>query len=66
MSGGGGTACASALYQFDAENENELSFQAGDVITLLSQLDENWYEGELNGATGIFPTSYVEIMTPLT
>eukprot|EP00126_Sphaerothecum_destruens_P007742 Sdes_comp19970_c0_seq1m12533 len=51
-----------ALYQFDAENSSELSFREGDIINMHRQLDSNWYEGELNGRVGIFPTNYVEMI----
>ena len=53
---------ARALYSFLAETERELSFQAGNVLSLTGQLDDNWLRGELAGRTGIFPTSYVEVL----
>lgn len=57
--------CCSALYDFDPENPTELGFKEGDIITLMSRVDDNWYEGYLNGRTGYFPVSYVQIITPL-
>lgn len=35
------------------------------MITLLSRVDENWYEGTVNGRTGYFPQSYVNIIVPI-
>jgi hypothetical protein len=35
-------------------------FQVGDVITVLNQEDAGWWEGELNGVKGLFPSNYVE------
>lgn len=31
------------------------------MITVLRQLDDNWYEGELGNQIGIFPLAYVEV-----
>ncbi|KAH7646473.1 endophilin-a-like protein [Dermatophagoides farinae] len=57
--------CCQALYDFDAENENEISFKEGDIIQLVTQVDENWYEGSVNGRTGLFPVSYVQVLVPI-
>lgn len=39
--------------------------QEGDNITLTQRIDENWYEGSLNGKTGLFPVTYVNVTVPL-
>lgn len=58
-----------ALYDFQAENAGELGFKEGETLKLFDQIDENWYEGGLDGPnggqTGIFPTNYVKVTKPI-
>lgn len=51
-----------ALYDFLGENEDELSFKAGDVITELEPIDDAWMRGELMGRAGMFPKNYVQFL----
>ncbi|XP_045700323.1 SH3 domain-containing YSC84-like protein 1 [Phyllostomus hastatus] len=50
-----------ALYSFQGQQPGDLSFQAGDRITVTSKSDSHfdWWEGELRGQIGIFPANYV-------
>ena len=59
------SAYFSALYDFDAKNYGELSIFEGQKIDLLSQLDDEWYEGRVDGTIGYFPINYVKILVPL-
>nr|CDS32254.1 endophilin A3 [Hymenolepis microstoma] len=49
-----------ALYDFTAEAEDDLSLHKGDEPTILEQVDDQWYYGELNGKKGHFPVEFVE------
>ncbi|XP_026300046.1 intersectin-1 isoform X8 [Apis mellifera] len=51
-----------ALYPYQAQNEDELSFEKGDVITVLAKDEAAWWKGELNGMSGVFPSNYVSSM----
>ncbi|KAE8630196.1 hypothetical protein XENTR_v10000729 [Xenopus tropicalis] len=51
---------ARALYDFCGENEDELSFKAGDIISGLESIDHEWMSGELYGKSGIFPKNFVQ------
>lgn len=50
-----------ALYSFEGQQPGDLSFKAGDRITVTSNTDSHfdWWEGRLRGQTGIFPANYV-------
>lgn len=50
----GGQQCK-ALYDFKAENSDELSFSAGDVINFIAKETDDWWRGEAGGKQGIFP-----------
>ncbi|KAG8897701.1 hypothetical protein FRB99_007980, partial [Tulasnella sp. 403] len=51
-----------ALYDFDAQADGDLSFRAGDKIELVERSDsaEDWWTGKLNGKQGVFPGNYVQ------
>ncbi|XP_058490090.1 F-BAR and double SH3 domains protein 2-like isoform X3 [Solea solea] len=55
-----------ALYDYESQADEELSFSEGAVIRLLSrdtQTDDGFWEGELNGRVGVFPSVLVEDFT---
>jgi endophilin-A len=49
-----------SIQEFKAEQSGDLGFGVGERITIISSVDENWYEGELHGQRGIFPKSFVK------
>ncbi|NXF76104.1 NCF2 factor, partial [Sclerurus mexicanus] len=48
-----------AQYSYEATQPEDLEFQAGDVILVLSKVNEDWLEGQCKGKTGIFPSAFV-------
>ncbi|EPB67070.1 SH3 domain protein [Ancylostoma ceylanicum] len=48
-----------------AEFPNELSLNVDDIVTLTKRVDKDWLEGSVNGKTGIFPQSFVQIVVDL-
>ncbi len=46
-----------ALFDYNGETSAELSFKKGDIITVTEKDDSGWWQGELNGAVGAFPSS---------
>ncbi|KAM9843639.1 GRB2-related adapter protein 2a isoform 2-T3 [Aulostomus maculatus] len=49
-----------ALYNFTAEEDDELGFYAGDVIEVLDRSDVSWWKGRLRGKSGLFPANYTK------
>uniref|UniRef100_A0A2I2ZD80 Neutrophil cytosol factor 2 n=1 Tax=Gorilla gorilla gorilla TaxID=9595 RepID=A0A2I2ZD80_GORGO len=49
-----------ALFSYEATQPEDLEFQEGDIILLLSKVNEEWLEGECKGKVGIFPKVFVE------
>ncbi|XP_069831930.1 CD2-associated protein isoform X2 [Dendropsophus ebraccatus] len=53
-----------ALYNYEATNDDELSFKEGDIIHLINKDsgDPGWWRGELNGREGVFPDNFAAII----
>ncbi|KAF8446309.1 hypothetical protein L210DRAFT_3393377 [Boletus edulis BED1] len=51
-----------ALYDFDAQADGDLSFKTGDRIVIVKKTEsqEDWWTGRLNGVEGVFPGNYVQ------
>ncbi|XP_067655097.1 dynamin-binding protein-like [Haliotis asinina] len=56
------TPYARTIYAFQGQSQDELSFAANEIVTLIQHVDSEWIEGELDGRIGLFPTGYVEII----
>ncbi|XP_032673227.1 E3 ubiquitin-protein ligase SH3RF3-like isoform X3 [Odontomachus brunneus] len=55
-----------AIYDYLSKVPGDLSFKKGDIVILRKKIDNNWYFGECGSNHGVFPLSYVQVMTPLT
>lgn len=49
-----------AIYDYYADKDDELSFQESSVLYVLKKNDDGWWEGVMDGVTGLFPGNYVE------
>lgn len=49
-----------AIYDYAADKDDELSFAENSVIYVIKKNDDGWYEGVMDGVTGLFPGNYVE------
>ncbi|XP_065583401.1 intersectin-1-like isoform X3 [Artemia franciscana] len=49
-----------AMFPYTAQNDDELSLKKDDVIIVINKDDASWWQGELNGVVGLFPSNYVE------
>ncbi|XP_016404248.1 intersectin-2-like [Sinocyclocheilus rhinocerous] len=52
-----------AMYDYKAANKDEMSFQKGQLITVLNKDNPDWWKGEVAGVVGLFPTNYVKMTT---
>ncbi|XP_068618405.1 drebrin-like protein isoform X2 [Battus philenor] len=54
---------ARALYDYQAADESEITFDPGDIITHIEQIDAGWWQGlGPRGVFGLFPANYVELL----
>jgi len=60
-SGEKGEMMVVALHDFEAESARELSFRAGDVLTVTNKFHPDWWEAFKNGRKGIIPSNYVTL-----
>ncbi|CAL8399131.1 unnamed protein product [Arctogadus glacialis] len=49
-----------AAFSYMPQNEDELELKIGDIIEVLTEVEEGWCEGLLNGKTGMFPSNFTK------
>lgn len=55
--------CARALYDYQAADNTEISFDPDEIITGIEMIDEGWWRGYgPDGHFGMFPANYVELI----
>lgn len=54
-----------AMYEYTAGDDDEISFEEGDVIVDATAIDDGWMEGRNSrtGSYGMFPSNYVELVS---
>lgn len=59
------TERAKVMFDYEPENPDELKLTEGDIVVVTNQNipdTEGWWEGELNGIAGVFPSNFVELL----
>ncbi|XP_033986417.1 SH3 domain-containing protein 19 isoform X4 [Trematomus bernacchii] len=57
-----GASRARALFNFASDCDEELSLQAGDIITGLESVDDEWFLGDLRGKRALAPKNYLQVL----
>ncbi|XP_072284156.1 SH3 domain-containing kinase-binding protein 1 isoform X1 [Pyxicephalus adspersus] len=47
-------------FSYLPQNEDELELKVGEIIEVLGEVEEGWWEGILNGKTGMFPSNFIK------
>ncbi|XP_075936391.1 SH3 domain-containing kinase-binding protein 1 isoform X3 [Anarhichas minor] len=51
-----------AAFSYAPQHEDELELKIGDVIEIISEVEEGWWEGFVNGKTGMFPSNFTKVV----
>ncbi|XP_038658477.1 SH3 domain-containing kinase-binding protein 1 isoform X2 [Scyliorhinus canicula] len=47
-------------FSYAPQNEDELELKIGEIIEVLGEVEEGWWEGVLNGKSGMFPSNFIK------
>ena len=53
---------AKAVYSYDSNNSDELTFAEGDILSIVDMSGEEWWKVEQEGAIFLVPATYLEVV----
>ena len=54
---------AKVIFSYDAEEEDKLTLNVGDIVDILrGTVEDGWWSGQLGSKEGLFPSRYVEVI----
>lgn len=54
---------AKVTFDYDSQDQDELTLKVGDIIDIIGEEETGWWRGQLANKTGVFPSNFVEIIT---
>ncbi|XP_034002975.1 SH3 domain-containing kinase-binding protein 1 isoform X2 [Trematomus bernacchii] len=51
-----------ASFSYVPQHEDELGLKIGDIIEIIAEVEEGWWEGFLNGKSGMFPSNFTKVI----
>ncbi|KAI4806568.1 hypothetical protein KUCAC02_017387 [Chaenocephalus aceratus] len=51
-----------ASFSYVPQHEDELGLKIGDIIEIIAEVEEGWWEGLLNGKSGMFPSNFTKVI----
>ena len=54
---------AKVTFEYDSQDQDELTLKVGDIIDIIGEEETGWWRGQLDNKTGVFPSNFVEIIT---
>jgi streptogramin lyase len=55
------TVSATVLFNYTANDNDELSVQKGEKLTVLETYDDGWWMVQGNDSIGLLPSNYLEV-----